>query len=31
MESFFADLAPKTEEVNEGLEELKAVCKARGL
>ena len=31
VEAFFANLAKKTEEVNEGLEELKAVCKARGL
>ena len=31
VETFFANLAKKKEEVNEGLEELKAVCKARGL
>ena len=31
VESFLSNLAKKTEEVNEGLEELKAVCKARGL
>ena len=31
VESFFGEIAQKTEEVNEALEELKAVCKARGL
>lgn len=31
VESFFKELAKKTEEVNEGMEEVKAVCKARGL
>ena len=31
VESFFKQLAKKTEEVNEGMEEVKAVCKARGL
>jgi len=31
VETFFANLAKKKEEVNEGLEELKTVCKARGV
>ena len=31
VENFFKELAKKTEEVNECMEEVKAVCKARGL
>lgn len=31
VEAFFGEVAKKTEECNENLEELKAVCKARGL
>lgn len=31
VESFFQRVAEKTERVHEGLEEIKAVCKARGL
>lgn len=31
VEKFFQEVAEKTERVHEGLEEIKAVCKARGL
>lgn len=31
VESFFQEVAKRTEEVHESLEEVKAVCKARGL